>query len=657
MAIKSFFGKIKNPANSGGQRQQYPVGRMGRSQAITTFGIGSIYELRTFRDGRSTLHSVMIAGLDTWDADRLPVIHEPVLQHLLKVRKFRLPPVEQRTLTGGVNPDGPAVPAVRFPRWLVCSKCNRLGVVGREFDDAGFWGPRCKANGARGCGHGVPVRLVVACFDPHAPAEGEERPDAGQHPGHIDDFPWVWWAHSESREGICENPQLKLETQAGSTGLAGLRVVCHSSQCGGRVGRSLEGVFGAYALERRSCAGSRPWLGDRQDGCPRRIRALLRGASNVYFPVLVSALSIPPFSNRLFQLLSGCPDIVANVGDPNFSDAQLAILARNALSSLRREGYSDEQIVAVLQALASGQTQDSLPDNSEEMRARERTALIQGQLPSDDPEASKVQDEFIAEPLGSELPDTSLGLVLDALVRVHRLREVRVLRGFQRVDPIYGGDPFTMECAPLSRTLQNWLPAIEVRGEGLYFELSHERLQNWEMSDPVQQRFQRLLANYRQMCANRHIDPEASPPSARTVLAHTLSHLLMKQLSLECGYSSASLRERLYIGDEWAGALIYTATPGADGTLGGLVSQGDPERFLGILRAAVENARWCSSDPLCIESEGQGADALNLAACHACALVSETSCEQRNLYLDRALIVGLPGSPETGFFHGTEFLA
>ena len=89
--------------------------------------------------------------------------------------------------------------------------------------------------------------------------------------------------------------------------------------------------------------------------------------------------------------------------------------------------------------------------------------------------------------------------------------------------------------------------------------------------------------------------------------------------------------------------------------MGGLVQQGKPGRFEDILRGAIHDALWCSSDPLCIESEGQGIDALNRAACHACCITSETSCENRNLFLDRGFVTGTLDNPEVGFFHGVSF--
>ncbi len=143
---------------------------------------------------------------------------------------------------------------------------------------------------------------------------------------------------------------------------------------------------------------------------------------------------------------------------------------------------------------------------------------------------------------------------------------------------------------------------------------------------------------------------------ASYVLLHTVAHLLIKQLSFECGYNVASLRERVYYNYEddgdmnMAGILIYTASGDSEGTLGGLVRQGRSDCLSRVFREAVENARLCSNDPVCITSMGQGRESLNMAACHSCCLLPETSCEQYNTLLDRALVIGTFEEPNKGFY-------
>lgn len=199
----------------------------------------------------------------------------------------------------------------------------------------------------------------------------------------------------------------------------------------------------------------------------------------------------------------------------------------------------------------------------------------------------------------------------------------------------------------------NWYPAYEVRGEGIFIEFKNAEIDAWIRNNPkVLERSRLINANYATsfICQNH---PRTITP--KFLMLHTLSHLLITQLSFECGYSIASLSERLYCseeadGKEMAGVFIYTASGDSEGTLGGLVRQGRSDAFPGILKKAIASAKTCSNDPVCIMSHGQGRDSLNLAACHACGLLPETCCEERNAFLDRGMIIGTYESPDIGFW-------
>lgn len=619
-------------------------GEINLSQTVSTYGIGSVCELRAFRGSSAGLNSAMILGLDWWDTKRLRKISEPTLAKSLGVRDLLEAPI----VTDDKTETWEAVPAVRFPRYLVCSACERLGVVGKEFDGTGMGRPKCADQKCRG--HGVPARLVVACF--HSPKDGDED----LQPGHIDDFPWKWWAFSEHMGPKCKSPQLYLRALGTTSSLAGLRVECRCPECKGSVGRTLEHVFGENALTQLTCFGIRPWLNDEQPGCSRKIRALLRGASNVFFHVTASAISIPPYSEALVQLIAErCEALIAQIGTQPI--ASVIQMVKNFIPYIG-DKYTDEQIGSALALLGDG---NSVPfvQSDLEQRVLERTALREGR-----PEEDGGRSEFVAQIVSQDRLERApmLARYLGTLVEVSRLREVRVFRGFTRINSPQGTDAYRTRCAPVARQKLDWLPAFEVRGEGIYVELAETKVASWEGRPAVVRRIGLLRQNLQRIRKElgQPVAEDDELPTARFVLVHSLAHLLMKQLSLECGYSSASLRERLYVfngaGDSRTGneksasVLIYTATADADGTLGGLVRQGDPERLEKMLWSALEGARWCSSDPLCMESTGQGSDARNLAACHACCLLSETSCENCNRDLDRALLVGIRGEPDLAFF-------
>jgi hypothetical protein len=234
---------------------------------------------------------------------------------------------------------------------------------------------------------------------------------------------------------------------------------------------------------------------------------------------------------------------------------------------------------------------------------------------------------------------------------VRKLRETRVLTGFTRINPPGGTEGAEQ---PLSRQPHpDWLPATVVRGEGIFVELDDEVVRRWAHSKAVVQRTAPLISRYDSQRVSRHLT--ARGIDARFLLVHSLAHALIRELTFLCGYGSSALRERLYCNLEapeqtMLGFLIYTASGDSEGTLGGLVSQGAPGKLEALFAAAIRRSMWCSNDPVCVESQAQGAGSVNLAACHGCSLLPETSCEEGNRLLDRALLVGTPELPEVGFF-------
>ena len=591
------------------------IGDLRRSAVVMTYGPGAIID---FKVGAAPV-SVIASGIDEWDR-RVPPegiknpqsIFEPRLQKRLNVKGFRLPPVvdddaSSETLVG-----------VRFPQWLQCPRCGTLQAANRWNGDPGRPEKRCgsctsAAPGGRPV-YVVPVRFVVAC----------ER-------GHIDDFPWhLWVGHKES---CAHRNELTLKTTG--PGLAGLRLSC--PKCGAF--KSMEGIFQRSSLSHVGCRGKRPWLRGADEICDQSVLAVQRGASNIYFPDLHSALDIPPWSDRIQKLLGQYWDPICQVdksqreqfitilsgviGDTGMSAAELSALVDLRLKLLENVTAESIRWDEYLQLLVPSAT---AVDGSSEF---------------------EVRSEVVPEKLKGHL---------DCVTRVVRLREVRALSGFTRISPpSFADENGKVQIAAIQSTPKDWLPAVEVRGEGIFARLNLEAVRLWESQQTVRQRAAHLNDLFRTEWQARSGTDESPPKviSPRFVLVHTFAHLLMRRLALECGYSTASLRERLYVSsepNEMAGVLIYTATSDADGTLGGLVRQGLAKRFESLVQGALLDAQWCSSDPLCIDGAMSLAGALNGSACHACALAPETSCEEFNQFLDRAYVVGLPSDSNVGFF-------
>ena len=260
--------------------------------------------------------------------------------------------------------------------------------------------------------------------------------------------------------------------------------------------------------------------------------------------------------------------------------------------------------------------------------------------------------------------DPSAGIA--SVVQLHRLREVLALIGFTRLEAvmpdIHGEYETDVERAEIALEPQ-WFPAVENRGEGVFVQVGADAIADWLQRPAVQQRLEDLRQGHLAWTESRKV--QRPFPGGPYVLLHTLSHLLIRSLAMRCGYPASSIRERIYVEDGSGrnvryGILLYTGTPDAEGTLGGLVQQA---RYIeDHLADALRMGMLCSNDPICAQhAPGTSMEGrwLHGSACHGCALIAETSCEMRNDYLDRALVVpvlGLDGAafcqgPRPGPFH------
>ena len=557
------------------------VARARRTTLVSTFGVGSLYPAEN--------DSVMICGLDEWPDKFVSVLHEPRLAASLGVQDFRQP------AAGRKNGD---VPVVRFPTWSFCPKCRRIDLVWKLTKE----GSRLCTN----CNQGkiTPSRFVACC-----------------EKGHIEDFPYQRWAHGKGVD--VTDHRLKLLTKGESSALADLEVACET--CGAR--RSLDGAFGFNALrELKPCGGRRPWLpgSDNDTACDGTLRTRQRGSSNVWFGATRSAISIPSVRERAMRFVRPFMKKLAPTVDPAAFAGGLAAPA----------GLTVQDLANAIIELRLPPEARHKPTNTD-LRAEEYAALVNG-LDETDAD-SKL---FLCEEV--DLTDSCVPEIVEQLSRVSRLREVRALRGFSRVTP---ADPDAemdkTHLVPLSAHPTPWLPAMEVLGEGVFLRLDEQALATWCATDFATRRVRQILDSQEALSATSLAS--RIEVTARSLVLHSLAHVLLDEFSLTAGYPTASLRERVYAEDGQAGILIYTATADSAGSLGGLAALSDKHRFNSVFRSAIKRAEWCTSDPVCIESGPSGVDGMNLAACHACLLLPETSCEQFNLVLDRECLIGTDG--------------
>lgn len=620
------------------------------SQGVVPFGVGANID---FLD-----ESLMSAGLDAWpfevaDAAACSEIIKSsqvvdgrlarrLSAELGRAIQFFLSPTEAPEIvpSGTQRRDRADMPFVRFPNWHFCPRCRRLTYVPWNTPWRDKTSLRCQNSGRRADGDAKPCSDLPAHRRPRL---SPVRFVAACEAGHIMDFPWYEWAHSGDKAACtAETAKLYLYSTT-AAGLAGVVVKCTTCNSS----RSMAGAFGRDALRDMAvpaCPGERPWLGpDGAVPCPSLVpQTIQRGASNSYFAKLVSSILIPPFSAKIQQVLDR-PDIWDEITSFTVDGKPHLPFLKTKARNLGLE--VDAFISAVLERMNGEDAAANIFTDEAQYRFDEYKAYT-GPRP---PEVER--HDFDTKPCNIALYEDWFARVFDAVVLVRRLRETRVLTGFTRLVP---PDVSSSALAALSLSPKRWLPGFSVRGEGIFLQFSREHLNAWQAHPDVVARVDALQAQLRRIAVDRGRPVRTIMPAH--LLIHSFAHLLIRQLAFECGYDSSSLRERLYVSHDpahpMAGLLIYTASGDSEGTLGGLVRQGEPGRLDATVKAALANAAICSSDPLCIESEGQGTNALNRAACHSCALLPETSCEEGNLLLDRAVAIGTPERPYLGYFNG-----
>lgn len=406
------------------------------------------------------------------------------------------------------------------------------------------------------------------------------------------------------------------------------------------------GLFEAAIRELKAlgnCQGRRPWIGSKDpQACDKECRLLIRTASNAYFPQVLSALSLPNRGSAIEDVLT------LHWGDLHIVDeaADLKVLKKKAHIAADLAVFSDKEILDGIRDRKAGKRSGA------SVKKPELEALLAA--PEGFGDDVPVDPDFHARRLPERIwRRSALSQGIESVIQLHRLREVLALVGFTRFEAftpdIHGDYESDVQRADLAAN-PTWFPAVENRGEGIFLELRRRALDGWREREPVRARLELLMEGHGRWIEDRKL--KRPFPGGEYILLHTLSHLLIQSLAMRCGYPASSLRERIYLAQDAGhfGILLYTANPDAEGTLGGLVQQA--RHIEDHLALALRSAELCSNDPICSQHEpGKGLESrwLHGASCHGCALVAETSCEMRNDYLDRALVVPTLGHEGAAF--------
>jgi hypothetical protein len=602
-----------------------PHGQVRQSQVVTSYGPGAMIDLPN--------HAVIVGGLEGWgdpSRDGFQPIHEERLIGTLQ-RQLNLPALKLYAPPVETDPDAPSRKGMKvwlFPEWFVAQheeswsdgRRARPLVHVNALVSGQYQHPGIKKKVPV-----VPMRFVQACVR-----------------GHISDIHWHRFVHGSDDK--CRRP-LWLVERGTSGDLADTYLWCECKKSR-TLATATQGGAAASALG--PCFGKRPWLGNGADeecggGVDKREvnRLLVRHASNAYFPQVVRVISIPDRDAALRKAVDGVWDdflqYAEDVGDVGKERKKAKVAA--AL-----EGFPSDAVFAEIQRRKQPTSGNDKPSKQIEIEA---LLASPDEVGDDAPEG-----DFFARTLALAKSDDPVLDVLDRVVLVHRLREVAAQVGFTRFEPPTTDlDELALEVkrADLAREV-TWLPATEIHGEGVLLSFKREKLDGWLKRPAVKRRLDELVAGHDARFQGAGKDAPKFP-GGLFVLLHSLSHLLITAVALECGYAASSIRERIYVTQGGCGILLYTGTPDSEGTLGGLVQVG--RRIDHYLREALDLGRLCSNDPVCAQHRPDNANEerfLHGAACHGCLLIAETSCERRNEYLDRALVVATVADQEAELF-------
>ncbi|MFF4418061.1 DrmB family protein [Streptosporangium sp. NPDC001559] len=653
------LGDAEREKEKGVKHNRAKVGSGRPSSLIYTYGPGSIMDLPQF--------TIMPTGLDDWDRiwrrrDGIPEIRAPRLREVVRMLlrspnvQLRPFPWQPKKLSMSNEGNDLGVPARVFPQWLRCTGCDMLAPLSSfaytnthpyRTDLACFEHAKCtgrKGDKSRQAMRrpAVPARYLLACVD-----------------GHLDEFPYDLWVHRGKPCAEAEFPALKMiDRTAGRGATATIR--CASCELS-RPMNQAQGEQGALNLPR--CRGRHAHLDAFQPGgCRNEARLLLVGASNLWFPATQSIIVMPESQEEQEGDLADRIRIA--LGDKLLKYRDNLDILRDLLDGKVNVTDLNDDTLAQVLALAA-----EPPATAEQQEERLRTwdpvdlLVPEWRYLQKDPLGAGHEDPVSGLALSRRDLDPELRLEITRVLAVERLRKVNALVGFTRIDAMDRVGDLPRRLVPLTRAPRpEWTVATEDRGEGIFLQLDEAAVANWEKQIYETAEWAAHQEAHRRNFYRRFsetaedVDPDTRLKPPRYWLVHTLAHVLIRELALTCGYSAASLSERLYAWPEAegraaaAGLLICTTASDSDGTLGGLVQLSEPARLARVVRDALFRATRCSSDPICATRTPQDPeDFLHGAACHCCVMASETSCERANRFLDRRFLVNLRGS-DLGFF-------
>ena len=541
---------------------------------------------------------------------------ERVKKHLKTSKNLYMPPLAQIKMSGGTEVVGYPIPAVIFPSYAKCKSCNRLHHkpwYGVDSDiSKSLRCVNCNSSG---------LEQVTWC--------------AVSSAGDLKDVPWHDICHRKSNRK-CEKPYpeayLKIVSGAKGKNL----VYCTKCDSSSTFNRS----------DFNSIENVQPWVKESAvNSEPKTYTVMEINDPRVYASKKERAIVIPPESNvdkcSISYKLS-CNSVLMNSIDGESRPHKKKKILITAANDYR---CTVQDIRDALEIIELERTELNII-SAGEMLVDEFKALMtiedfkEGADFITTHKTREWESYLSSVPLSGEL--NRISSVIGDVVSVDRLRVIEAFMGFyRRASDFDAAEDEPNIVSPDINGELDWLPAIELFGEGIFFTINESVLDSWEGSQELRLRAAEVDERYRSSTVGSFNDDEFKV-TPRFMLLHTLAHLIIRELEISAGYPAASLSERIYCSKtkDMAGILIYTAVPDIAGSLGGIIEAAEPKNFIKLLDGAFKHAQWCSLDPVCTEHEGQGPGLLNRAACHSCSLIPETSCDYGNVFLDRVFIKG-----------------
>jgi hypothetical protein len=538
-----------------------------------------------------------------------------------------------------------------FPKWMYCNRCGSFMHIDDWFKG---WRYVYKGTEQQKRNSFIPPKCYK-CFNNKEKRRfynlEQVRFILTAPNGDIKDLPWELWTNltKEKDENgqtkikfngkCCDKQDLRYIKSNKFSDFSGIRIQCKNPECqtkGKQI--SLAGLFGLRVPDFDK-NGNVKFIKDKDGnvvldnkGGPQKIhfKSVIRTSNSVYYPLITNSLYLP----------------------------QKEIISKKNKETARNLYYENnlsiEKIAEIIKVSISDLNNYLNPSDcikETDYRLKEYLFLTTEESPDD-------KNLIFEQETSEQLNDFGI----NKLLKIKRLKLTSVQTGYTRQMPV-DKDLFAEnsmdDFVPAFRNIvkarytsskgskTELLPGVESFGEGIFIVLDKEKLHNWFENNNENMKLKKRIATLKNNAKNLEygLSNEKKKMISNTeylikfILIHTLSHILIKEFEFLVGYPATSLSERLYINEkDMQGILVYTIA-GAEGSYGGLVSQANTERFTKILRSALIRAQDCASDPICYNSEGQGIGGLNLAACYSCTLLPETSCEEFNSYLDRALLI------------------